>query len=210
MKKICTVCWKFSIFKLLKISIQTLVFVIAFYSLPAPAQPIDSSKQVTSIKKLFLPDPQLAALFAIVPGGGQIYNRRYWKVPIVYAVIGGLAYLTIENQKQYRRYKTAYNNELNGEPHEFSNLNLPAFVLKNARDETRKSMEEAYIFLTLAYVVQIAEAYVDAHLQDFDVTDNLSIRWTPTQIQSPLGPVPGIGILIPLNKKSRLQLLSLP
>ncbi|MBP6183724.1 MAG: hypothetical protein KA479_02210 [Saprospiraceae bacterium] len=210
MKKICTVCWKFSIFKLLKISIQTLVFVIAFYSLPAPAQPIDSSKQETSIKKLFLPDPQLAALFAIVPGGGQIYNRRYWKVPIVYAVIGGLAYLTIENQKQYRRYKTAYNNELNGELHEFSNLNLPAFVLKNARDETRKSMEEAYIFLTLAYVVQIAEAYVDAHLQDFDVTDNLSIRWTPTQVQSPLGPAAGIGILIPLNKKSRLQLLSLP
>lgn len=210
MKKICTDYWRFSIYKHLRISFKYLVFLIIFYSLPLKAQPIDSSEQVTVSKKPFLPNPQVAALFAIAPGAGQIYNRRYWKVPIVYAVIGGLAYLTIENQKQYRRYKTAYSNELIGEPHEFSNLNLPAYVLKNARDETRKSMEEAYIFLTLAYVVQIAEAYVDAHLQDFDVTDNLSIRWAPTQINTPSGPIPGFGIQIPLNKKKQLQDLTLP
>ncbi len=187
-----------------------LAFMIVFQGPPGIAQAVDTATQAIAIKKRFLPSPKMAALFAIIPGGGQIYNRRYWKVPIVFAAIGGLTYLTIENQKQYRSYKSAYTSELKGEPHEFSILNLPSYVLKNARDETRKSMEEAYIFLTLVYVVQIAEAYVDAHLQDFDVTDNLSFRWTPARINSPSGPIPGIGIQIPLNKKKRLGTLSLP
>lgn len=173
------------------------------------AQTPDST-EVAVHKKSFLPNPRVAVLCAIAPGGGQIYNRKYWKVPIVYAVMGGLVYLTIENQKEYNRYKNAYTSELNGETHEFSNLNLPAYVLKNARDETRKSMEEAYIFLTLAYVVQIAEAYVDAHLQDFDVTDDLSFHWSPQSISTPVGSIPGIGFNIPLNRYKKNFIPVLP
>ena len=96
--------------------------------------------------------------------------------------MGGLFYLSQQNRDAYLDFKVAYQKELRGEEHQYSNLNVPASVLKNLRDANRKAMEQAYIFLTLSYLVQLAEAYVDAHLMDFDVGDDLSVRWSPTAI----------------------------
>lgn len=170
--------------------------------LPLTAQSPQDSAAVSSPapRSRFQPRPTTAAYLSIIPGGGQIYNRRYWKTPIVYGVLGGLVYLTEFNRKEYIRYRSAYESALAGKPHEFSSLNLPSSVLRNARDFTRKSMEEAYIFLSLAYFVQIAEAYVDAHLQDFDISDDLSFRVEPAMIPSAAGSFAGIGISIPLSR----------
>ena len=103
------------------------------------------------------------------------------KIHIFFAVIigderalGGLYYYAYFNQTEYRRFKTAYQKELLGEPHEFSSANLPAAVLKNIRNDYRKTMEEGYIFMSLAYLLSIAEAYVDAHLRNFDINEDLS------------------------------------
>lgn len=109
-------------------------------------------------QKVFTPNPQRAALYGLIPGGGQVYNRRYWKLPIVYGALGGLYYYASINQTEYRRFKTAYQRELLGEDHEFSHLNLPASVLQNIRNDYRKTMEEGYIFMSLVYLLSIAEA----------------------------------------------------
>jgi hypothetical protein len=153
--------------------------------------------------KSFKPSPQRAALYGLIPGGGQIYNRSYWKVPIVYGLIGGLAYLTRINTLEYRRFRDAYSASLKGEPHEFSNLGVSTFVLRNIRDESRKSMEEAYVFLTLAYFAQMAEAYVDAHLQDFDISDDLSLRINPTIMPTPFGIIPAGSISFNLKARPK-------
>jgi hypothetical protein len=160
--------------------------------------------------KTFKPSPQRAALYSFIPGGGQIYNRSYWKVPIVYGLIGGLAYLTRETTLEYRRFRDAYSASLKGEPHEFSDLGVSTFVLRNVRDESRKSMEEAYVFLTLAYFAQIAEAYVDAHLQDFDISDDLSLRIKPSIMPTPFGIVPSGSISFHLNSRPQPATYLLP
>lgn len=167
----------------------------------AGAQADTASVGNTSHKERFLPRPSTAAYLSIFPGGGQLYNRRYWKVPIVYGVLGGLVYLTEFNRREYVRYRSAYESSLAGQPHEFSSLNVPPAVLRNARDVTRKSMEESYIFLSLAYFIQIAEAYVDAHLQDFDISDDLGFRVEPAMIPSAAGSYAGVSVSIPLNKR---------
>lgn len=178
-----------------------LSFWLLLGSLPLKAQVTgDSSKVSTPTQARFQPRPATAAYLSIIPGGGQLYNRRYWKAPIVYGVLGGLVYLTEFNRKEYVRYRTAYESAITGKPHEFSSLNLPPSVLRNARDVTRKSMEESYIFLSLAYFVQIAEAYVDAHLQDFDISDDLSFRVEPAMVPSSAGSFAGISVIIPLNR----------
>lgn len=152
-------------------------------------------------KKKFVPNPQKAVIYGLIPGGGQIYNRRYWKVPLVYGAIGSLVYFTRFNTLEYRRFSTALELELKGEPHEFSSFNLPASVLRNQRNLWRKNMEQTYIFLTLAYFAQIAEAYVDAHLQDFDDSDNLGFRVRPQVIPTPWGIAPSIAIMVPIRSQ---------
>ncbi len=147
----------------------------------------------------FTPSPQRAALYGLIPGGGQIYNRRYWKLPIVYGAIGGLYYVAQINATEYRRFKTAYQKELLGEDHEFSALNLPASVLRNNRDVYRKNLEESYIFMSLTYLLSIAEAYVDAHLRNFDINEDLSGHLHPTWMVSQRMVTPGLGLSVRLR-----------
>lgn len=158
--------------------------------------PPDSLAAVKPSRKVFTPSPQRAALYGLIPGGGQVYNRRYWKLPIVYGAMGGLFYLSQFNQKEYKRFKTAYQKELLGEVHEFSGLNLPATVLRNQRDYYRKSMEEYYIFMSLTYLLSIAEAYVDAHLRNFDINEDLSGQIHPTWMVSNTSVMPGISLTV--------------
>ena len=161
----------------------------------------DTLTQQKSIRKTFSPNPQRAALLGLIPGGGQIYNRRYWKLPIVYGALGGLYYYAYFNQTEYRRFKTAYQKELLGEPHEFSSANLPAAVLKNIRNDYRKTMEEGYIFMSLAYLLSIAEAYVDAHLRNFDINEDLSGHLGPAWLVSQNRITPGIGFSMHLRPR---------
>ncbi len=174
-----------------------LVMVLPARSLLGQTDSLITSRDSIPLEKgkvQFRPVPQRAALLSLIPGGGQLYNRRYWKVPIVYGVMGGLFFLAEDNRKEYVRFRDAYQKELAGEPHDFPGVS--ATVLRNNRDIWHKNMEEAYIFLGLTYLIQIAEAYVDAHLQDFDISDDLSASWKPVVSPGPGGMVPGIGLVI--------------
>ena len=105
---------------------------------------------------------------AAIPGWGQYYNRKYWKIPIVWGAIGtGIGFI-IWNQKQYKRYKNAFEAELNGQPHEFSGITGVDLktALGNTRDSRRRYRDYAIAITAAVYLLNIVDAVVDAHLYE--------------------------------------------
>lgn len=128
-------------------------------------------------------NPKTAALLALIPGMGQIYNRRYWKLPIVYGGLGFLGYMTLTNYTQYGCLRKAYLHTVDNDPDTNYQCDLApnanAADLKILRDNTRETGEMFLIFSILFYGLTIGEAFVDAHLMEFDIDDDLSLRLQP-------------------------------
>ncbi|MDN3594706.1 DUF5683 domain-containing protein [Zunongwangia endophytica] len=144
-----------------------------------PIQPISESKDFEK-EKDYKPynalAPAKAAFYsAILPGLGQIYNGRIWKVPIVYAAIGIPVYLYIDNNKQYDRYRTAYKQRLAGKEDEFAG-NISDEGLRNAQELYQRNKELSLLFAVGLYALNIIDANVDAHLQQFNVNEDLSFK----------------------------------
>ena len=105
---------------------------------------------------------------AILPGLGQYYNRKYWKIPIVWGAIGtGIGFI-IWNNNQYVRYKNAFNAQLNGLPHEFSDITGVDLLtaLGNAQDRRKRQRDYAIAITLGVYILNIVDAVVDAHLYE--------------------------------------------
>lgn len=151
------------------------------------------------------PNPKRAALLSLaIPGAGQLYNKRWWKVPLVYGALTGMVLVVDYNQSLYRRLRDALNLKRQGEEHEFTGTTLDNLsTLRSLRDSYDKNTQTAYVGIVLVYTLQAMEAFVDAHLKGFDVNDDLSLRVKPNvEFIAPLGqPVMGIGVSIPLNGK---------
>lgn len=148
------------------------------------------------------PVPKKALLWSIIPSGGQVYNRDWWKVPLVAGGFYAL-YRTIEyNTDLYRRLQDAYLLKLEDKEHEFTGTSIDNIrTLRNLRDRYDKSTQMSYVFLILGYALQGVEAYVDAHLRQFDIDDDLSLRLKPTLDILPISgqPVMGFGVVIPIK-----------
>ena len=130
--------------------------------------------------------PKKAALLSsIIPGLGQVYNKKYWKVPLFYLVFAGLAYSINGNQIKYVKYRNAYKYRIDGDP-----LTVDAFPLYS--DDNLNTLQLYYnryrnlsvIGVTLLYVINILDASVDAHMFTFDVGDDLSLHLNPTLINT--------------------------
>lgn len=142
----------------------------------------DSSSFSKSLTKRSIHSPQKAALLsAVLPGAGQVYNKKYWKVPVIYAGAGALAYSFSYNQKKYIKYRNAYKYRIDGDAatvDEFEgkysedNLNTLQKYYHRYRDLT-------VIGMAVLYVLNIVDASVDAHLFSFDVSDNISMNIQP-------------------------------
>ncbi len=131
--------------------------------------------------------PHKAAMYsAVLPGLGQIYNRKYWKLPVVYGGFAALTYWTVFNHDNFVRYKTAIELRTDGNPHtvdEFSGD--PRFteqVMRDYMDFYRRNRDRAIIWTAGFYALTIVDALVDAHLQDFDVSEDLSLKIAPSLI----------------------------
>ncbi|TNE55518.1 MAG: hypothetical protein EP344_13305 [Bacteroidetes bacterium] len=148
------------------------------------------------------PDPKTAAFLSLaLPGTGQIYNKKWWKVPIVYVVLGGLTYIEIDNINEYRRLRDNYKLLVDGDdmtnPTEPPYSLLDATSMKQYRDQWRRYVEQSSLALGLAYILTATEAFVDAHLSRFDVSDDLTLRLQPTFQASPAsGLTYGFGITV--------------
>ncbi len=132
-------------------------------------------------------NPTKAGLYsAVIPGLGQYYNRKYWKIPIVWAGIGTGIGVTIYNDNMYKRYRDAYVAELNGLPHEFSDIEgITKEALGRTQDRMKRQRDYSMAITGLVYILNIMDAVVDAHLYDQRHDPDLALK--PTVIYDPFG-----------------------
>lgn len=126
----------------------------------------------------------------ILPGLGQAYNKKYWKVPVVYVGFGVIGYMISNNRKEYKLYKAAYEfvpieGDDQPSPNEYYDL-YSKDQLKQGRDYYRRNMELSYIFAGFWYLLNVIDASVDAHLFEFQVSPNLSLRFDPCLYNQPI------------------------
>jgi hypothetical protein len=161
-----------------------------FVANQAQSDTLDKKKSSVRAKKIFVPDPNKSMWYALIcPGLGQIYNRRYWKLPIVYGGFVGLAYGIGWNGKYYKLYSRAYRdfNDSNPDTHSFDVLPKSlqnASVLKTRMDATRRYRDLCIIGAVAFYGITILDAFVDAALSDFDISPDLSMKIIPQVIQN--------------------------
>ncbi len=152
----------------------------------------DSAARTERLFGLRVTRPTKAAVLAgILPGAGQIYNRRYWKLPLVYGLLGGLGYGLYFQQKLYREYVDA-SDILRSQPPGTLPAVLDEKKFPRARRErsadnvargitpARRYRDQFILLCAAGYGLQILDALVDAHLRDFDVSEDLSLHWEPT------------------------------
>ena len=181
-----------------------LVLVFGIFSFALHAQ--ESSK--SSVKKpakdsTHKHSPKKAALFsAIIPGAGQIYNRKYWKVPVLAAGAGALVYSFQFNQKNYSLFKTELIHrqtgsiEINTELNNLSDANL-----NELQDYYHRNRDLTIVGMALLYALNILDATVDAHLFDFNVNEDLSMNIRPKTLYSSISSMPIAGLGLTLNFK---------
>lgn len=154
-------------------------------------------------KKAFKPDPNKAVLYSLIPGLGQIYNRKYWKLPIVYGGFLGFTYAISWNGRMYSDYTAGYKAIMSDNPRSAENFAVwgaffrryqdPSLIsdseisnlqnqFKRNRDAFRRYRDLSIIGAVAFYGLCMIDAYVDAHLFDFDISPDLSMRIEP-QIQ---------------------------
>lgn len=158
-----------------------------------PLDTIKTEKQVVediekaNAKALPKYNPTKAGLYsAVLPGLGQYYNKKYWKIPIVWGAIGTGVGVIVYNDKQYKRYRTAYIAELNGQPHEFSNIpGVDKNVLGNSQDSAKRYRDYSIAITGVVYILAIVDAVVDAHLYEQRHDPDLALK--PTIINDNVG-----------------------
>ena len=150
------------------------------------------------------PHPRTAAYLSLaLPGAGQAYNKSWWKIPVVYSVLGVTTYFEIKNYRQYAalrdNYKWVVDEDPTTNPTEEPYIYLDATSLKNYRDVWKRYFEQTSLVLGLVYVLAATEAFVDAHLSRFDVSEDLSLRLRPSAEAIPWGSGMAFGVGVSLQ-----------
>lgn len=150
-----------------------------------------------------LPVPRTSLILSFaIPGAGQIYNGKWWKVPIVYGAIGGLGFLINDNSRKYIQLRTAFKRKQAGLTHDFSGTRFDtASVLKSERDRFDKNRQLSYVGIVIVWLINGVEAFTDAHLMNFDVSDDLSLEFKPVFEESlTQGSYSGVGLVLRFGK----------
>jgi hypothetical protein len=165
---------------------------------------IDTLKQEEPVKKELQEDvhsPKKATIYsAILPGLGQAYNKKYWKIPLIYIGFGTIGYFIDWNNDNYQLFKTGYkhltdddpetqdylkieavrrNNYDLSNPNQFNNLKT---AMTKQQDYYRRNRDLLVISFLGFYGINILDASVDAHLMDFDISDDLTLNWQPSML----------------------------
>lgn len=146
-------------------------------------------------------------LSAVLPGAGQVYNKKYWKVPLVYGALAFPAYTFSDNLKWFQRTRYAFNVLSARDTANYDNVfvQLKPLVdrgdrsgLQNYRDEFRRNVDYSVLAFLLLWGLNVVDATVDAHLKDFNITDDLSIQIKPGY--QPVANTTGIGLVLHIGK----------
>lgn len=160
------------------------------------AQEQDTSSVVPAVRKH---SPRKAVFYsAVLPGLGQVYNKKYWKLPIIYGAGGAFAYFVGYNQLKYEKFRDAYVNGSPDEPALIDGIYYDYEILPRGRDFYRRYRDLSVLGLGLIYFLNIVDAMVDAHFFYYDVSDDLSMRFEPAIIENP-GMTAAVGFRINLG-----------
>ena len=179
------------------------------------------SLQMTKKKRdwaTWKPDPKRALWLGLVlPGAGQIYNRKFWKLPIIYGGIVGCMYAMTWNNQMYHDYSQAYMDIMDNDPStasynqfmhlgaKITNENISRYqdLFKRRKDRYRRWRDMSFFVLAGVYALSVIDAYVDASLSEFDISNDLSLRVEPAIINTDYQRHPlrsgGIGLHCSLN-----------
>ena len=147
-------------------------------------------EQKLSSNNIYNPlSPSKAAFYsAVFPGGGQAYNKKYWKVPLAWAAVGIPTYFYLNNNSEYKRYRKAYKLRKTGLVDEFTLEDGTELIsltgLERAQKTLRGNRDLSLLVVIIGYVLQIVEASVNAHLLQFDASDNITVN--PTIMSNPI------------------------
>lgn len=184
----------------------SLIFLVVvcrlFVSISAYAQIVDADTlqiQDEVIDEKEVHSPRKATIYsAILPGLGQAYNKKYWKIPVIYAGFGAIVYYIDWNNDNYNFNKTAYQHLVDSDPEtndfekieaiQYYDLNNPTHFnnfkdgLKKRQDFYRRNRDLLIIGMVAFYGLNVVDASVDAHLFDFDISDDLTMQWQPSML----------------------------
>ena len=142
----------------------------------------DSLRRTERLLGFRVTRPQKAAILAaVLPGAGQLYNRRYWKLPLVYGALGGTGYGLYYHQIRYKEYVRGKEARIAGrpDPGPRSSLETSLQGVETGIVFYRRWRDSFIAYSALAYTLTILDALVDAHLRDFDISEDLSLRVEP-------------------------------
>ena len=155
----------------------------------------DKKEKVKRDWNTWTPNPQRALWLALViPGAGQIYNRKYWKLPIIYGGFMGCIYALTWNNMMYKDYSQAYLDIMDNDPNtasynkflhlgrtiDDSNRDRYKALFKNRKDKYRRWRDMSFFVMLCVYALSVIDAYVDAELSVFDISKDLSLKVEPT------------------------------
>ncbi|MBO4719236.1 MAG: hypothetical protein J5658_05110 [Prevotella sp.] len=171
---------------------------IASDTIPSVVQPLQVTKEFKDWST-WKPDPKRALWLALViPGGGQIYNRKYWKLPLVYGGFLGCVYAMSWNNSQYKDYAQAYLDLSDNDPGtasynkflhlgvEITDANKQRYldIFRKRKDKYRRWRDLSFFVMCGVYALSVIDAYVDAELSVFDISKDLSLKVEPTIINT--------------------------
>ena len=177
----------------MKAIILTVVLIISFVvtneltaQLTQDSLTIETSSKKEKKGSIFAGRPGKSMLMSlIVPGAGQIYNKSYLRVPFVWGVVGSVGYVMIYNTREYRCLRDSYIHRIDGTPFtptKCSNTlkqNIPLYsdsATRIYRDQANKNRQASIVGFTVVWLLNGVDAFVDAHLKDFDINEDLSIE----------------------------------
>ena len=174
--------------------------VTKFDSISVVVDTTFSKKEMKQDWSTWRPDPKRALWLALViPGGGQIYNRKYWKLPLVYGGFIGCMYAMNWNNMMYKDYSQAYIDLMDNDPNtqsynQFLHLGTRITteadkkryedIFRKRKDKYRRWRDLSFFVLVGVYALSVVDAYVDAELSQFDISKDLSLRVSPTVINN--------------------------
>jgi hypothetical protein len=163
-------------------------------------QPVATQTETTdSVGKphVFQPNPKKAGLYsALIPGMGQIYNRQYWKVPIVYAGLAVAGYFIADNLNNYQSYRKAYVGRINNPRPTDKYVDIYSIdQLKQLQDDYDKYLNLTVLFTGIGYALHVVDAITSAHLKNFDISRDISMRVSPVAYPN------GVGVGLVMNFK---------
>ncbi len=171
-----------------------IAFIFCLYFVPLFAQQTDQNIEVITdstfieteddfllFQEVSDLDPQRSALLsAIVPGLGQIYNKQYWKVPVIYVGLATFAHFISYNNDLYHSFRNAAISNANGLGNPFADIASSQTVLVRNRDNFRRNRDFLIILGSVFYILNIVDAHVSAHLEEFNLNEDLALTIEPS------------------------------